>query len=82
MSLDFKVISKGKTQSTRGNYLELSDLLPKQKHYIRGHLQLLQSTSHFKSMSSNELIEPVTDIIQESIMTGLHSCDFIGIQTY
>ena len=56
------------------------DLLSKQEQYIRDHLQ---STSGFKGTSSdiqNELVESVTDIIQEKIKAELDSCDFIGIQ--
>ena len=50
------------------------------KQYVRDHLQ---STSGFKGISSdiqNELVEFVTDIIQEKIKVELDSCDFIGIQ--
>ena len=78
--LGFQGNFEGEDSVNRGNYLELLDLLSKQEQYIRDHLQ---STSGFKGTSSdiqNELVESVTDIIQEKIKAELDSCDFIGIQ--
>lgn len=78
--LAFRGHFEGEDSVNRGNYLELLDLLSKQEQYIRDHLQ---STSGFKGTSSdiqNELVESITDIIQENIIEELNSSEFIGIQ--
>ena len=78
--LAFRGHFENEDSDNKGNYLEMLELLSRQEQYIRDHLQ---SSSGFKGTSSiiqNELIETVTESIQEYIREELETCEFVGIQ--
>lgn len=78
--LAFRGHFEDESSDSKGNYLELLELLSRQEQFLRDHLQC---TSSFKGTSStiqNELIESVTDVINERIKEELHSCEFVSVQ--
>ncbi|PSN33015.1 hypothetical protein C0J52_26247 [Blattella germanica] len=62
------------------NNFELLALLSKQEQFIRYHLERTSGFEGTTSIIQKELIESVTDVINDHIKNELQACEFVGVQ--